>query len=181
MSVRGIAVAMVAAMLAVAGPAQAEQVVQGTWSGGWRSADCDPGVHNWTCRYTFSSNDCVETSVAITGDTGAQLDCNVWLDDAQARIQPRINSAGHKVGCLSQSGSGQVDYFSSYPGMSQNDIWVSLDIVDGWVTVRGEGAYNNGQVTRTYRILIEFEAGCGAGTIDFGRMAAAGSVTVDVV
>lgn len=180
MNVRGIVGAAMAVLLVATGPAHAERVVQGTWSGGWRSWSCGSGLHTWSCLYYFNSDDCVETSVGVTGDVGAQLDCNVWLDDSSVSMQHRVNSAGRRVGCISTSGHGWVDYYSAYPGMSQSDIPVDIAVHDGWVAVSGTYTTDGAGASRTYYVEIAFEASCGSSAVNAGYKAAYGSVTIDV-
>jgi hypothetical protein len=179
--VRGMFAAAMSVVLVVAGPARAEQVIEGSWSMGWRYWSCEAGEHTWYCTYFFTSTNCVETNVGVTDDVGARLGCSAWLNYATLQMQHRVDSAGRNVGCLSVGGKGTVGYYSSYPGMSHDDMDADIDVHDGVVAVNGHYVAEDGVgPARTYDVVMTFPAGCEPSTDNVDNVAAGVSVTIDV-
>lgn len=188
----GVVVIAGSSLAAPAAHATSATVDVGVWDSMWSwVASCGTGSLSWRCTYTAQSSPtegvpvnstCTEAQ-ANTGSVGANVECAADFS-ISLTAEWVFNSAGHKVGCTSVSGSdtGTADYYSGESSsFSGTNLPVTTDVRNGVVTVEGNHSTisSSGAFYTTWVVHLHIAAAtCNPGTFVSGSSGAPGSVTV---
>jgi len=164
----------------------------GAWDSMWSwTASCSTGNLSWKCTYTAQTSPttgapvdstCTEAE-ASTGSVGADVECAADFS-ISLTAEWVFNSAGHKVGCTSVSGSdsGTANYYSGESSsFDATGLPVTTDVRNGAVTVEGNHSElsSSGTFYTTWVVHLHIaNATCNPGTFVSGSSGAPGSVTV---